>query len=110
MLVKAKGKQQSITANRLRDGVAVWLADDLAWVERVDDAAVFEGDAIAAALEAAKRDVTALKVVDVYPLDVARIDGRTVPLHVRERMKALGPSVRPDLGKQAEPRSTPAPV
>ena len=108
MLVKAKGKQQSITANRLLDGIAVWLGPDGGWVEEVGEAAIFEGPAIEAALAVAKRDVAARLVVDVYPLDVERVDGRTRPLHLRERMKALGPSVRPDLGKQAELPSTAA--
>lgn len=102
MLVKARGPVQAVSANRLSDGIAVWLDADHRWVERVDDAGRFEGDAIARALDAAKADMTARLVVDVYPLDVREEAGRTVPTHVRERMKALGPSIRPDLGKQAE--------
>lgn len=103
MLVKAKGPLQSITASRLTDGIAVWLGPDGSWIESVTEAAAFSGPAIAEALAAAQADVAARAVVDAYPLDVAVEDGRTVPVHVRERMKALGPSVRTDLGKQAQP-------
>ncbi|QJE72220.1 DUF2849 domain-containing protein [Aerophototrophica crusticola] len=103
MLVKAKGPLQSIAANRLTDGVAVWLGNGGRWVERVGDAAVFQGPGIEAALAEAAAAVKAQLVVDTYPIDVEVRDGETVPLHMRERMKALGPSVRPDLGKQAEP-------
>lgn len=104
MLVKAKSELQAIAANRLLDGTAVWLGADHRWVEDVGLAGRFHGAEIERALDAARRDVTALRVVDVYPLDVVEVEGRTVPTHSRERMKALGPSVRPDLGKQATQR------
>ncbi|WP_119679463.1 DUF2849 domain-containing protein [Indioceanicola profundi] len=102
MLVKARGPVQAVSANRLSDGIAVWLGPDHRWVDRVEEAGAFEGEAIAQALEAAKADMAARLVVDVYPLDVRVEDGRTIPTHIRERMKALGPSIRSDLGKQAE--------
>jgi hypothetical protein len=42
-------------------------------------------------------------VVDAYLVDVAlRKDGVPVPRHFRERFRILGPSNRPDLGKQAD--------
>lgn len=41
-------------------------------------------------------------VVDAYLVDVAIEDGVPVPRHYRERMKTTGPSIRRDLGKQAE--------
>jgi hypothetical protein len=40
-------------------------------------------------------------VVDVYAIDVAIEDGRIRPLVYRERIRAEGPSVRLDLGKQS---------
>ncbi|ACI99565.1 DUF2849 domain-containing protein [Rhodospirillum centenum] len=101
MLVKAKGDLQAVSASRLRDGVAVWLSAGHRWMEDVADAGAFTGAALQQALAVAQADSAAGLVVDVYPLDVAVADGRTRPLHVRERMKARGPSVRPDLGKQA---------
>ena len=35
-------------------------------------------------------------------LDAERLEGRVRAAHIRERMRALGPTVRLDLGKQAE--------
>jgi sulfite reductase (NADPH) hemoprotein beta-component len=60
----------------------------------------------AAALQAfAKAEVDANRVVDAYLVDVAvAADGAPAPLHFRERFRLVGPSVRPDLGKQAERR------
>ncbi|MFC7333642.1 DUF2849 domain-containing protein [Rhodocista pekingensis] len=107
MLVKAKGDLQAVSANRLRDGIAVWLSADHRWVEDVAAAGAFSGRALAEAQAVAQADSAAGLVVDVYPLDVAVTDGRTRPLHVRERMKARGPSVRPDLGKQADTPASP---
>ncbi len=101
MLVKAKGTQQSVAASRLRDGEAVWLGTGNVWVEDVAQAAVFEGDTIQDALAFAKAEEKRQQVVDVYPLDVEITDQGTRPTHLRERLKAIGPTVRRDLGKQA---------
>lgn len=103
MLVKARGPLQSVSASRLRDGEAVWLGAGNVWVERVADAAVFEGEAIAGALAFARTEEKAQVVVDVYPLDVEVTPEGTRPTHLRERLKAIGPTVRRDLGKQARP-------
>ena len=102
MLGKAKGDLQIVGASRLDDGLAVWLGRGRRWVDRAGEAEVFAAADVAAALQAAQADVAAQLVLDVYPIDVAVVDGRPVPLHMRERVKALGPSIRPDLGKQAE--------
>lgn len=101
MLVKAKSDQQAISASRLIDGVAVWRTAAGEWSERVAEAAVFSKTDVADALEAARADIAARVVVDVYPLDVAITEAGPVPTHVRERMKAIGPSVHPAFGKQA---------
>ncbi len=104
MLVKAKGTLQSVTGSRLLDGEAVWLGAGNIWVEDVAAAAVFEGaEAIAEALAFAKAEEKRQVVVDVYPLDVEVTEAGTRPTHLRERLKAIGPTVRRDLGKQARP-------
>ncbi len=41
------------------------------------------------------------EVVDAYLIDVDVKNGVPVPRHFRERFKTLGPSVHPELGKQA---------
>ena len=43
------------------------------------------------------------EIVDAYLAEVVvDRDGRPTPKHFRERFRTLGPSVRPDLGKQAD--------
>ncbi|MBO6755100.1 MAG: DUF2849 domain-containing protein [Roseibium sp.] len=95
-----------ITANRLLDGEVVWLGDGGTWVERVARAAVFDGkDAVAAALQVADQAVADQKIVGPYEMDVTEEDGRLVPVRLRERIRATGPTTHPDLGKQAHPVS-----
>jgi hypothetical protein len=92
---------QMLTANRLRDGdVVYWRAGG--WVEAFDDGEVFSAEAEAeAALEAARKFVAGNVVVNPYLFDVrAKADG-VQPVTEREVIRALGPSVRTDLGKQA---------
>jgi hypothetical protein len=90
-----------ITANRLRDGAVVWLGHHDDWVERIQDAATFDETKIDAALEAGNEGARHQLVVDVYRVPVELKDGYTVPKTYRERIRAQGPSVRLDLGKQA---------
>lgn len=94
-----------LLANDLLDGDVVFAAgagDTIAW-SRDPAAARIADDADAAlALEAfAAAELGANRVVDAYLVDVAIEDGRAVPRHFREKFKTLGPSNRPDLGKQA---------
>jgi hypothetical protein len=78
-----------VTANRLTDGIVVYLASDGGWTEEIGRARLAETEDEVKALEAeAAKDVTARKVVAVYPLDVAVRDGTVDPLSVRERIRA----------------------
>jgi sulfite reductase (NADPH) hemoprotein beta-component len=91
---------KALTANRLADGeVIFWNAG--AWVERFAEAELFADQAAADAAEArAKVEVKLL--VDPYLIDVDDADGEgPAPLSYRERLRALGPSNKPDHGKQA---------
>ena len=96
-------KGQLVTANRLRDGIAVFLTRTGAWSEKIDEAALALEPQAAAALEArAKDDEKATIVTGSYLIDAERRDGRIRAAHIRERMRTLGPTVRLDLGKQAD--------
>ena len=96
-------KGQLVTANRLRDGIAVFLTRAGEWSETIDDAALALEPEAAAALEVrAKEDEKKTLVTGSYLVDAERVDGRVRASHIRERMRALGPTVRLDLGKQAE--------
>jgi hypothetical protein len=96
-------KGQLVTANRLRDGIAVFLTRAGDWSEVIDEAVLALEPQAAAALEArAKEDERKTLVTGPYLVDAERLNGRVRAAHIRERMRALGPTVRLDLGKQAE--------
>lgn len=98
-----------ITANRLDDGEVVWLATGNGWVETLEGARIFEtAETLAAGLEQGAGAAAAQIVVDVYACAVERVDGRIVPTRFRERIRALGPTVRRDLGKQSRATQTAA--
>ena len=91
-----------VTANRLRDGLVVYL-NGAGWSERIDDAGVAGDDAAASRLLArAEGPGQAVRVVDPYLIEVTREEAVPRPVSRREAIRALGPTVRPDLGKQAD--------
>ena len=92
---------QMLTANRLRDGEVVYWARG-AWVSMLDQAEVFHDDPAAdAALRAAAASVQDQTVVNPYLFDVRLEHGVLRPVKEREVIRAAGPSVRSDLGKQS---------
>ena len=93
-----------LTANRLRDGEAVWLAADHSWAASIEAAEIARDKATEEKLErAGKAALLKNEVVDVNLIDVAVADGEIRPLRLRERIRAAGPTNRIDLGKQARP-------
>ena len=91
-----------VTANRLDDGEVVYLTATGAWSEWLEDGAATETpDGEAALLSVAQRAVETRLVVGPYAMAVTRVQGRLRPTSQREIIRARGPSVRPDLGKQA---------
>jgi len=96
-------KGQVMTANRLRDGDVVFLTRSGAWSEKIDDAVLALEPQAAAALETrAADDVKSTLVTGPYLFDATRVEGKIRADHIRERIRTLGPTVRVDLGKQAE--------
>jgi aromatic ring-opening dioxygenase LigB subunit len=78
-----------VTANRLTDGIVVYLAPDGSWTEEIARARLAETENETKSLEEqAAKDVKARKVVAVYPMDVALHGGTVDPLSVRERIRA----------------------
>src|SRR5262245_44527800 len=78
-----------ITANRLIDGIVVYLAPDGGWVEDLAHAKLAETPEETKELEGvAAKAVADRVVVAVYPMDVALQDGVPVALSVRERIRA----------------------
>lgn len=93
---------QILTANRLDDGAVVYLAPDGQWREAPGQALIVSGPDAAKAAEAAGLQAEAARlVVGSYLMDVVADAGAPRPKSMRERIRAAGPSVRLDLGKQA---------
>jgi hypothetical protein len=92
-----------VTANRLIDGAVVYLTAEGGWSERFADAAVAADEAAAKALVATgEAAVAAQLVVGLYCAEVELENGRPVPVDMKERIRARGPSIHPEFGKQAE--------
>lgn len=82
-----------LTGNDLKTGdVTWWTGSD--WSRHVDDAADVgdEGEEILAREEAARR-VNVPYIIEATRED----DGSVRPAHIKDRVRALGPTVRPDL-------------
>ena len=95
---------QIVTANRLADGIVVFLDAGQRWVETLCAAEVLADAAGAArALDAAKLDEARDIVVEPYLIDVVDRNGAPAAKHLREVIRAAGPTIRRDLGKQAAP-------
>jgi hypothetical protein len=92
-----------LTANRLADGIAVWFGRQNRWVERVEDALSASAPEAVQALEEVAADTLAKgQHCDVVLIDVEETADGLRPLKLRERIRAQGPTIRLDLGKQAE--------
>ena len=84
-----------ITANRLGDGIVVFLklnGEGWDWVEQIADASVARDaatlDAMTAASQADARNV----VVEPYAIDVVEGKAGYEPAAIRERIRAFGPT------------------
>ncbi len=98
--------QEVFIANRLNDGLVVFLTAEGAWSEKIAEAAIVSEPADKERLTAlATMAVTDCQVIDPLPIEVKVSDGAIVPVRLRERIRAAGPTVRTDHGKQAEHRS-----
>jgi hypothetical protein len=93
---------KALTANRLIDGEVVWLGRAGQWVETLDGARLLETPEAVGEAEAQGAEAVAQRlVVEPYLIDLRREDNEIVPVRFRERIRAKGPTTRPDLGKQA---------
>lgn len=82
------------TANRLRDGLVVFLRADGEWSRDLNEARIAHDDDTAAILEAnALEDEKTNHVVGVYLIEVEERAGCLVPVENRERRRHAGPSV-----------------
>ena len=89
---------QVVTANRLNDGLVVYLAAEGGWTSWLDEALVAEDEAAAEALlTAGERAVEARWVVTPYLMDVTRDGAAIRPVRLREVIRAQGPTAGTDL-------------
>ncbi len=97
------GTRKVVTANRLIDGLVIFIGDGPAWVTDIAEASVFDdGPQLDEALAFGAAEVTARRIVDPYAVDVTIEDGRPVPERLRELIRARGPTV--DYGQDERKR------
>jgi hypothetical protein len=83
-----------IIANRLTDGLVVFLTADGGWSVDIADGIVIDETADEERLfAAAKSDETGCKVVDPNLIDVTVDNGSPRPVAIREAIRAFGPTV-----------------
>lgn len=94
---------QVVIANRLGDGIVVFLGSDRRWVERVEGVSpAMSPEEAEKLLELALQAERDQEVVGPILADVEQRDGDWIPIKRREAIRAMGPTTRLDLGKQAE--------
>ena len=90
-----------LTGNDLKTGAVIWWTG-VSWSLDVNDSADVgdHGAALAAREEGARN------VVGAYVVDGAKTEEGVRPAHIKERIRALGPTVRLDLTlKPADPEA-----
>ncbi len=89
---------QMIIANRLADGLVVFLDPREGWDTAIAAGAVIETGADAERLLAvAKRHEVESQVIDPQLIEVEIKDGQPRPTAIREAIRAFGPTFRTDL-------------
>ena len=90
-----------LTGNDLKTGTVTWW-DGVQWSLHVGDAVDVgeHADTILAREQAARR------VNAAYAIDAVKAEGGVRPAHIKDSIRALGPTVRPDLTlKPADPQA-----
>ncbi len=88
----AESAQKLATGNRLRDGVPVYFAGAGTWSPKVNDAVLVEAGAAEDLLEEAQRGEKPLPAVGVELIEAVREGTRVVPVTLREKIRAFGPT------------------
>ena len=89
-----------IMANDLLNGDVIFLSSDgRNWTRFLQQAWVGESDQLVEKMLA--QAGSSHLIIDALAIDVEKIRGKLVLKTYREHLRSRGPSVRPDLGKQA---------
>jgi sulfite reductase (NADPH) hemoprotein beta-component len=87
-------KFKVISANRLGDGAVVFTAQNGAWIEAIDQAALYASEAEAQArLAVVREDVKRNLIVDPFLVDVAADGDRLRAVSLRDEIRARGPTI-----------------
>lgn len=98
-----KNAPKALTANRLSDGIVVFMKADGTWSEVIHDAHIaYDNSDSEKLVDQGKISSDANEVVEPYLFNVTQNGSEIVATHIREYMRTQGPSVRRDLGKQAD--------
>ncbi|MES1199022.1 MAG: DUF2849 domain-containing protein [Pseudomonadota bacterium] len=89
-----------ITGNDLKTGEVMYFTEAGAWSKHLADAIAFEDEAALDALAGAK--ATPTLITGVYLVEADGPGAPSARVRLREIIRANGPTVRLDLGKQAE--------
>lgn len=85
---------QMVIANRLDDGLVVFLTPDGGWTGSIDAGAVArDADSAERLLETAKTAETNCQVIDPYLIDIEVSTSGRRPVVFREAIRAAGPTV-----------------
>ncbi|HZU63806.1 MAG TPA: DUF2849 domain-containing protein [Novosphingobium sp.] len=88
-----------VTGNDLKTGAVIWWTGE-GWSLHVNEAA----EAAEHAAEIIAREEAARHVVGAYAIEATRDTEGLRPAHIKDRIRALGPTVRLDLSlKPADP-------
>jgi hypothetical protein len=86
--------QQMVIANRLRDGLVVFLAAGDDWVESIDAGVLAENETDSARmLQTGRQAELDCKIIDANLIDVVDSNGSRKPTAIREAIRAAGPTV-----------------
>jgi uncharacterized protein DUF2849 len=95
---KSVAQNSVLTANRLSDGVVVFLHANGSWIESIASAAIARSADDARVLEAHGAQHAAQNlVVEPYLVEVRETAGGVTPVRTRERVRVAGPSILGDV-------------
>ena len=87
-------KTKVLTANRLSDGISVWLGADGEWTVTLQDAFLARHeDAVTAITSAGDQALADNRVIDVNVIDIEETASGPRPFRLRERIRADGPTI-----------------
>jgi Protein of unknown function (DUF2849) len=101
---KRTASHSVLTANRLGDGIAVFLDFEGAWNENIAEALVAHSpDEVRALEDRGAYDAAHNLVVEPYLIEVQEVAGSIEPIRYRERVRAGGPTILSDVPGYVSP-------